>query len=127
MERFFWICLGGAIGTGVRYLVGLWAGERFSSPLSFATLVVNVAGCFLIALVMHVAIKLGAFPVTLRLALTTGFMGGLTTYSSFNYETSKLLAEGAPHLAAVNVGVTLIACLAAGFLGVVAARLLVGR
>jgi fluoride exporter len=90
MERFFWICFAGALGTGTRYLVGLWAGARFGTSFPYGTLIVNVTGCFLIGAVMQTATSVADFPPNLRLALTTGFMGGLTTYSSFGYETAKL-------------------------------------
>jgi len=126
MERFFWICLAGAAGTGTRYLVGLWAEERLGAQFPYGTLIVNVAGCFLIALVMHLALNAVTFPPNLRLALTTGFLGGLTTYSSFNYETMKLAREGALGGALLNFGVTTCACLVAGLLGLALAQRLVG-
>lgn len=117
MERLFWICLAGALGTGTRYLVGVWAGERFGTSFPYGTLIVNVAGCFLIAAVAQMAMNVAAFPPTLRLALTTGFMGGLTTYSSFGYETTKLAQEGARGAAFANFAVTTVACFGAIFLG----------
>ena len=52
----------------------------------------------------------------------TGFMGGLTTYSSFNYETTALAAQGASTRALLNVGVTLIGCMLAGLVGIWLAR-----
>ena len=121
MERFFWICLAGAAGTGSRYLVGLWAGQRLGAGFPYGTLIVNVIGCFLITLVMHLALNVATFPPTLRFALTTGFMGGFTTYSSFNYETTKLLQDGTPLVALLNV-----LCFVAGLLGMVLARRLIG-
>ena len=126
MERFFWICLGGAAGTGLRYVVALWASERFGTAFPYGTVIVNVAGCFVMALVMHVALNAATFPPTLRLALTTGFLGGLTTYSSFNYETTGLLREGAFSAAALNFGFTTVACFVAGLLGLASARWLIG-
>ena len=66
---------------------------------------------------MTLAVKLAAFPQDLRFALTTGFLGGLTTYSSFNYETTALLREGAPQGAAVNFAATVVGCFLAGALG----------
>jgi CrcB protein len=126
MERFFWICVAGALGTGSRYLVSLWAAGRFGLGFPFGTLIVNVTGCFLMALVMHVALNVATFPPNLRFALTTGFLGGLTTYSSFNYETTKLLQYGALRVAIINFGVTVVLCFVAGLLGVVLARRLVG-
>ena len=126
MGQLPWICIAGALGTGTRYLVGLWAGERLGTAFPYATLIVNVAGCFLMALLMHVALRASAFPAQLRVALATGFLGGLTTYSSFNYETTKLLETGANRLALLNLGATLAGCLLAGVLGVAVARRLVG-
>lgn len=117
VERLFWICLAGAAGVGTRYLVGLWAGERFGTAFPYATLIVNVAGCFLIALIMQVALNVTTFSPTLRLALTTGFLGGLTTYSSFAYETTKLVQDGARGAALWNVAITTVGCFAAVVLG----------
>jgi CrcB protein len=126
MERFLFVCLGSGVGGGLRYLVGLWAGRRLGASFPYGTLFVNLAGCFLLSLIMHVALNLATFPVNLRFALTTGFMGGLTTYSTFNYETSKLFEDGSTSTAITNVGVTVLGCFAAGLLGLVIARRLVG-
>jgi CrcB protein len=53
MERFIWICLAGAAGTGARYLIALWAAQRFGSAFPVGTLIVNLTGCFAIAAVMY--------------------------------------------------------------------------
>lgn len=124
MERFFWICLAGAAGTGTRYLVALWAAQRFGTAFPFGTLFVNLAGCFLIAAIMQAATV--AWPPTLRLAITVGYIGGLTTYSSFNYESTRLLQDGTPELAALNAGITMVGCFCAGWLGVLLSRQLIG-
>jgi CrcB protein len=58
MERFFWICLAGALGTGARYLIALWAAKRFGGAFPHGTLIVNLVGCFFIAAVMHAAVTL---------------------------------------------------------------------
>ena len=73
-----------------------------------------------------VPFTLASFPVNLRLGLTTGFLGGLTTYSAFNYETSRLLDQSAYRLVLVNVGATLVGCFVLGLLGLALARRLVG-
>jgi len=126
MERFLWICLGGAAGSGARYLIAVWAAQRFGSSFPYGTLIVNLAGCFAIAGVMHAATAL-SWPATLRSAITIGFIGGLTTYSSFNYETSRLLEEGAAGGAIVNGLATILGAFTAGWLGTLFARLLLGR
>ena len=126
MERFLWICLAGAAGTDARYLVALWAAHRLGSTFPFGTLIVNLVGCFAVAAVMHAALAL-SWSATVRSAITIGFIGGLTTYSSFNYETSRLLEEGAAGSAMLNVMATILGAFAAGWLGMLCARLLLGR
>jgi fluoride exporter len=126
MERFVWICLGGAAGTGARYLIAIWAAQRLGSAFPYGTLIVNLTGCFFIAALMHAALTLGWSP-TARSAITIGFIGGLTTYSSFNYETMRLFEEGAPATAGVNLAVTVLGGFAAGWLGLIAAREVLGR
>jgi CrcB protein len=126
MERLFWICVAGAAGTAARYLIALWAAQRFGSALPYGTLIVNLVGCFAISVLMHTAVTLGWSP-TLRSVLTIGFVGGFTTYSSFNYETTRLLEEGSVLAGGTNVALTLLGGFAAGWLGLVCARELVGR
>ena len=126
MERLVWICLGGAAGTGARYLIALWAAQRLGSAFPYGTLIVNLVGCFAIAGIMHAALVL-SWPPTLRSAITIGFIGGLTTYSSFNYETTRLLDEGAVGPAVLNAATTIVGGFAAGWLGLLSARLLLGR
>lgn len=122
MTRFLIVCGAGAVGCGARYLVALWAAARFGTKMPYGTLIVNVVGSFLIAFVLEVSLRVADFPPNLRLALTTGFLGGLTTYSSFNYETTQLAVNGHTGRALVNIGVTLAACLVAGLLGDLVAR-----
>ena len=126
MEQFLWICLAGAAGTGSRYLIALWAAQRFDSAFPYGTLIVNLLGCFGISAVMHAALTL-SWSSTVRSAITIGFIGGLTTYSSFNYETTRMLEEGATGAAALNALLTLAGGLAAGWIGLMAGRQLIGR
>jgi len=126
MQRFFWICLAGAAGTGARYLVALWSAPRFGSAFPYGTLIVNLVGCFAIAAVMYAALALSWSP-TVRSAIAIGFIGGLTTYSSFNYETSRLIEQGALATAAVNAAATIFGGFASGWIGMLCARQLLGR
>lgn len=125
--RFTLVCLGGAIGTAARYLTALWAPSVFGVAFPYGTMIVNVAGSFLIAFVMQVGSATELIPPDVRVMLTTGVMGGFTTYSTFNYETTNYFRDGAWLIGLANVGVTLIGCLAAGFAGLALARLMVGR
>jgi fluoride exporter len=121
MARFFLICLGGAVGTGARYLFST-AMTRLFGNFPFGTLGVNVIGSFFASLVMVLALERSTLSPDVRFFLVTGVLGGFTTYSSFNYETLHLAQSGAVGLAAVNVAVTLVVCLLAGIGGIALAR-----
>lgn len=124
--QFAWICLGGALGTGARYLVSGWTLRAFGTSFPYGTLAVNVAGSLLLAFLMQVGLSTDALRPTLRLALTTGVLGGFTTYSTFNYEALRYLQEGAWWLAGSYVLATLVGCLLGGALGFAVASRLVG-
>ncbi len=126
MKSFLLICLGGAAGTGARYLVGTgmlrWLGPAFP----FGTLAVNLGGSLLLGAVMELGAGHGLLSADLRVVLATGVMGGFTTYSSFNHETLGYLQRGAWFLGGGYLGLTLLGCSTAGALGIAAARWLAG-
>ena len=107
-------------------MIAIGAPRLLGTSFPYATLTVNVVGSFLLGLVMHVGLTTNLMTPGLRLVLTTGVMGGFTTYSTFNYETMECLREGAFRLAGLNVAATLLLCLLAGALGLALARWLVG-
>ncbi len=125
MERFLFICLGGAIGTGLRYLTSSLAVRWLGVDFPYGTLIVNVVGSFLIGLIQQVGATSLLIPETTRLFLTVGIMGGLTTYSSLSYETLRLAQIGAWGQAWINVLVTTAVCLGVCFLGIVVGRMIV--
>jgi CrcB protein len=127
MTRILLIGFAGALGTITRYLIGLWAGRTLGAEFPYGTLIVNILGCFLIAAITHIALSTTLISPTLRLVLTTGFMGGLTTYSSFNLETTRFLQERAWGGGLANFGITVVGCFVAGLMGIAAARRLIGN
>ncbi len=124
MTRLLVICLGGAIGTCVRYLTGIAAARWFGADFPYGTLIVNLSGSFIIGLVQQLGTEALLIPDDLRLFLTTGMMGGLTTYSTFSYETVQLMEAGSWGLAGINVLVTTTISLSLCFLGIAVGRLL---
>src|SRR5574342_305604 len=103
MDRLAWVCLGSALGGGARYLLSLAALRLLGPSFPYGTLVVNLVGSFLLGLLMHLALETTLVSPSLRIFLTTGVLGGLTTYSTFNYETLSLASEGDWQLAVINV------------------------
>jgi fluoride exporter len=123
VERVLLIALGGAIGTVLRYLTSILAAKWFGAEFPYGTLIVNLSGAFIVGLVHQVGTESLLVPDNVRLFLTTGMMGGLTTYSTFSYETVRLMQTDAWHQAWINIVVTTTICLSLCFLGIAAGRL----
>jgi CrcB protein len=121
-----WIGIGGAIGSMLRYQLGAIIHARLGDAFPYGTLVINVVGSFLLALLAALGLRGELMAPSLRLALGTGVLGGFTTYSTFNYDTLRLFQTGAPALAALNVAATVIVSLIAGVLGWNCGRLWAG-
>jgi CrcB protein len=126
VARFLLICLGGAVGTGARYLVSMWAARALGTGFPYGTLAVNVVGSSLLAFLMYVGSSTETLSQTARMTLAAGVLGGFTTYSTFSFDTFRYLHEGAIAMALVNVAVTVLACLGGCALGFAGARALVG-
>ena len=124
--RFLLICLGGALGTGLRYLISGSLAQWLGPGFPYGTLTVNVVGSLAIGVIQEVGTTSLLIPDAARLFLTVGVMGGLTTYSTFSYETVKLVESGAWHEAWLNVAGTTAVCLACCFLGIALGRGVLG-
>lgn len=118
-----WVFLGGGVGSAARYLIGQWAAAAIGVTFPYGTLIVNLSGCFALGIVVQLAVA-GAWHGDVRAAVAAGFLGGYTTYSSFNQETIAMLTSGATGAALANIAITLAGGLAAGALGAAAARLI---
>jgi fluoride exporter len=116
----FAIALGGAAGTLARFGVGAYA-QRFSGTFPFSTLAINVLGSFLLGLFMRYFLGTAAAP-ELRVGLTIGFCGGFTTFSTFSYETVRLLEQGSYGRAAAYVVFSVVLSMLATLAGFAAAR-----
>jgi fluoride exporter len=124
MGRLLLVCVGGALGSGARYLISVVAIRWLGAEFPFGTLAVNLVGSFLIGLIQQLAFGAAIIPEDTRLFLTTGVMGGLTTYSAFSYETARLVQVGAWTEASLNVAITVVGCLLLCFAGMALGRAL---
>ena len=114
--RVLLIAVGGAAGTLIRYGFSVWLTAP-GRPLPVHTLLANVIGCFVLSLIAGLTLKGLALSADVRLALSVGFCGGLTTYSSVNHEVIALIEEGKAPLALVYAVLTIVVCALAGVLG----------
>jgi len=122
VTKLLLIALGGAVGTSLRYGIGVGMTRWLGSSFPFGTLAANIAGSFLLGVVMETVGDRQVVGVPWRLVLGTGVMGGFTTYSSFNLETLRLAEQGAWGRAGLYLGLTVLACLLAGLGGIFLAR-----
>jgi fluoride exporter len=127
MKQLVWVCLGGALGSGARYLVSTWSLARFGPAFPYGTLAVNVVGSLLLAVLWALSRSATWLSPTVQLALGAGVMGGFTTYSTFNLEMIRYAENGQPRAAALYCVATLASCLAAGFVGMYLVRLFAGK
>lgn len=113
LERLFWIGIAGGFGAMARYAIGEYMLSRFSAAFPLGTLLVNVTGSFLLGFLLSGGVGSTAWPSTTRLAVTTGFLGAYTTFSTWSVETLQLIESGYTLLAVINV----IGSVCAGLLG----------
>ena len=123
MRKFLFIGVGGGLGAILRYLIKMIPAS--SSTIPAGTLVANITGCFALALILTVALQILHFDADLRLGVTTGFLGGFTTFSTLCKETAFLLSDGFWPVGSVYLLLTLTLGIAAGFLGIAAGNKIV--
>jgi fluoride exporter len=102
LEKVLYVGLGGFIGASLRYLISIQSSKLFNGNLPYGTLIVNILGGLFIGVIMELSLSTTLISPNLRLFLTTGILGGLTTFSTFSYETINLYSGGFYTLAALN-------------------------
>ncbi|MCC2638886.1 MAG: camphor resistance protein CrcB [Moraxellaceae bacterium] len=122
LQPLLLVALGGALGSAARYLAALAVNRWAQSPFPWGTLFVNIAGSFAIGLVMAWVLKGGEVRENMRLLLVTGVLGGFTTFSSFSWETWKLIEDGRLAFALANVLASFSVCLLATMAGALLAK-----
>lgn len=93
------VTAGGASGTLLRFATGSWINAHWPQHFYVATLAVNLVGCLLIGYLYGLFLLRPDIPLELRAGLVVGFLGGLTTFSSFSLDTLRLLESGQAPLA----------------------------
>ncbi len=124
MRLYLWVTLGGAVGTALRFFVSGWIADRFGASFPWGTFIVNVSGCFLIGFFATLTdpaqgrVMAGS---TARQFFMTGICGGYTTFSSFGLQTLNLVRDDEWLQAGGNVAGSVATCLAAVWIGHLAA------
>jgi CrcB protein len=110
------VILGAAVGAPLRYLTDRAVQSRHNTVFPWGTFTVNVLGSFVLGLLTG-AVATGVAPRSLLPLIGTGFCGALTTYSTFSYETLRMVEEGSRFYSAANVVASVTAGLGAAFTG----------
>jgi CrcB protein len=103
MMNYIVVFAGGGIGSVARFVLATWIGQRWGRSFPLGTFVINVTGSFLIGLLMTLMAERFLENPEWRLLLVVGGLGGYTTFSTFQYETGKLAADGELVYAAMNI------------------------
>ena len=126
MKLYLIVTLGSGIGGLLRYVISDFVYKYSTSLFPYGTLTVNIVGSFILGLVIFYLDSIKLISSEMRLFLTIGLCGGLTTFSTFSYETVKLIQDSQYLLASanilLNVFVTILAVLLAAFIS----KLLIG-
>ncbi len=122
MQRYLWIALGGALGSMLRFYLGSSVTGRFGSRFPLGTLVVNVCACFLIGFTLEYLGRHAALSPAWRFLIPVGFIGGFSTYSTFEWEAWTSFTGGAFWIGILYVAASLIAGFIAVAVGVTVAR-----
>lgn len=125
LKKLSLVAVGGAIGAIGRYAISGWT-YRAGIGFPLGTLAVNVIGCLLIGFLYETAAATTLINDSWRLILGIGFLGALTTFSTFGYETIELVKDRQQVLALANVASNVVLGLLAVWLGIVVARLITG-
>jgi CrcB protein len=118
MERFVLVFLGAGAGGLARFIAGTAIMQRYTGRFPLGTFVINVSGSFLIGILMTFLSERLDLSPNWRLLLVVGFLGGYTTFSSFEYETLVAARSGSPLLALLNVVGSVVFGYLAAWLGV---------
>jgi fluoride exporter len=117
---FIAIC--GALGCLARYSLSLFFSGWFGKTFPYGTLLVNLIGAFLIGFVIEFGLRSDSISPMWRLGIVTGFLGGLTTFSSFSFETLELMRAEQFFTAFINVIVSVGLSLGLTWLGIAVAK-----
>lgn len=121
--NYLMVALGGMFGTLGRYIVTGWVSKYNNSFFPFATLTVNIIGSFMVGFLGALLLEKLAIEPYWRTLILTGFFGAFTTFSTFSFETLKLLQQSMYFYAIANILVSILTGLIAVWLGYTTAKL----
>ena len=127
MREALMIALGGALGALSRYGLSSAVGRLLGNTFPYGTLVVNCVGSFIVGFFMQVCLTTTHIPPVFQMAMTIGFLGAFTTFSTFSYETTAFFKEGNWSPGVLNIAAHIAISIGLVLLGILVAKSVVGR
>lgn len=122
MIKYWMVGIGGFLGSVLRFWVGSFIGGRLGARFPYGTFVINVTGSFLVGIVVTVLATKAHWSPNWRYLIPIGFIGGYTTFSTFEFETLRLAQDGQMPMAILNVTLSVVVGLVGVWAGTVAGR-----
>jgi len=116
-KNLFYIALGGAVGSILRYVIQYSIHKNFPNAFPYGTFLVNILGCFLVGLLVSIFAKESHLSQNLELLLIVGFCGGFTTFSTFAYDGNALISQGRIGYAFIYIGISVFVGMVVAYLG----------
>ena len=122
MQKYFFIAVGGALGSLARYLVGVAVTDRMGSKFPYGTFVINITACLIIGFSLVFLGRRAELSAAWRFLIPVGFVGAYSTFSTFEWETFSNLQTGAFLTTSLYIVLSIVLGLAAVWCGVLLAR-----
>lgn len=122
MTKYLIVALGGAIGSVLRFWAGGYVGDRLGTRFPYGTFVINITASFLIGFIMTLLVERTHLSPSWRYLLVVGFLGGYSTFSSFEYETFRAFEDGEFLITALNVALSVGLGFVAVWIGAITGR-----
>jgi fluoride exporter len=122
MTKYLLVAMGGAVGSVLRYWVGGYIGNRFPTRFPAGTFIINCTASFLIGFVITVLSERTDWSPNWRYLIPIGFIGGYSTFSTFEYETFRVFQEGEFLISGLNVVLSVVVGFVSVWLGAVTGR-----
>ena len=120
--KYWMVGIGGFLGSVLRFWLGSYVGGRLGARFPYGTFIVNITGSFLVGVALTLLASKAHWSPNWRYLVPIGFIGGYTTFSTFEYETLRLIQDGQPLTAMLNVTLSVVVGLIGVWVGVVAGR-----
>jgi len=106
--KYFAVGIGGFVGSIARFWLATYVGQRMGTRFPYGTFLINVSGCFLIGLVMTILTERTHLNPTYLYLIPIGFIGGYTTFSTFEYETLRAIQDGQFTIGLLNIVLSVV-------------------